>query len=114
MGKAGVRREMEEQGVEAYWDLHLNSETARYVYRLLAIKAIFEDPASFGFSIDPEALYAPYETRTIWARASIEDLAQFSREEGSNLKALKILNPWLRSDRLTVAEGDSVSIEFPV
>ena len=114
MGKAGVRRELEEQGVEAYWDLHLNSETARYVYRLLAIKAIFEDPASFGFSIDPEALYAPYVTRTVWAKSSLDDLAQFSKEAGSNLKALKILNPWLRSDRLTVAEGDSVSIEFPV
>jgi len=113
MGKAGVRREMEEQGVEAYWDLHLNAETARYVYRLLAIKAIFEDPSSFGFSIEPEALYAPYVTRRVLVTAPIEDLAQFARAEGSNLKALKILNPWLRSDRLTVAEGDSVSIEFP-
>jgi hypothetical protein len=114
MGKAGVRRELKEQGVEAYWDLHLNSETARYVYRLLAIKAIFEDPSSFGFSIESEALYAPYVTRTVWATASISDLAQFAREEGSNLKALKILNPWLRSDRLTVAVGDSISIEFPL
>lgn len=113
MGKAGVRRELAEQGVEAYWDLHLNTETARYVYRLLAIKAIFEDPSSFGFSIEPDALYAPYVTRTVWTTTSIEDLAQFARDEGSNLKALKILNPWLRSDRLTVAEGDSVGIEFP-
>jgi len=114
MGKAGVRREMEEQGVETYWELHLNAETARYVYRLLAIKAIFEAPESFGFSIDEDALYEPYQTRTVWATSSIEDAAAFALREGANLKTLKTLNPWLRSNRLTIASGDSVAIAFPI
>lgn len=114
MGKAGVRRDLETQGVETYWELHLNSETARYVYRLLAIKAIFEDPESFGFSIQSDALYAPYDTRTVWVKSSIPDLSSFALEEGANLKALKTLNPWLRSSQLTVASNDSIAIEFPV
>jgi hypothetical protein len=114
MGKAGVRRDLEEQGVDTYWELHLNSETARYVYRLLAIKAIFEDPESFGFSIEADALYQPYATRTVWVKAPIEDLSTFALDEGANLKALKTLNPWLRSSRLTVAAGDSIAIEMPV
>lgn len=114
MGKAGVRRDLEEQGVDTYWELHLNSETARYVYRLLAIKAIFEDPESFGFSIQADALYQPYATRTVWVKAPIEDLSAFALEQGANLKALKTLNPWLRSSRLTVAVGDSIAIEMPV
>lgn len=113
MGKAGVRRDLEAQGVDTYWELHLNSETARYVYRLLAIKAIFEDPESFGFSIQPEALYAPYETRTVWVKSTIPDLSSFALEEGANLKALKTLNPWLRSSQLTVAASDSIAIELP-
>ena len=92
----------------------LNSDTARYVYRLLAIKAIFEDPESFGFSIQAEALYQPYATRTVWVTSPIEDLAAFALEEGANLKALKTLNPWLRSSRLTVADGDSIAVEMPV
>lgn len=113
MGKAGVRRDLEEQGVDTYWELHLNSETARYVYRLLAIKAIFEDPESFGFSIQPEALYRPYSTRTVWAKANIDDLSAFALDQGANLKALKTLNPWLRSTSLTVAPNDSIAIELP-
>lgn len=114
MGMAGVRRALEEQGVETYWELHLNAETARYVYRLLAIKAIFENPSAFGFSLQPEALYQPHATRTVWVTSSIDDLSAFAREEGANLKILKTLNPWLRSDRLTVAASDSIAVEMPV
>ncbi|MAI23520.1 MAG: murein transglycosylase [Crocinitomicaceae bacterium] len=114
MGKAGVRRDLEEQKVDTYWELHLNSETARYVYRLLAIKAIFEDPESYGFSIQPDALYQPFETRTVWVTSSIDDLSAFALEKGANLKALKTLNPWLRSNRLTLAVGDSIGVKIPI
>ena len=113
MGRAGVRKALKAQGVESYWDLHLNEETARYVYRLLAVKAIFEQPENFGFYIQPEALYAPHQGRTIWRKQSIGNLAAFALEEGANLKTLKALNPWLRSDRLSVAEGDSMAIMLP-
>lgn len=114
MGKAGVRRELKQQGVSEYWDLHLNSETARYVYRLLAIKAIFESPEEFGFAIEEEALYAPYETRIAWVSKNVPNLAEFALDSGINLKVLKTLNPWLRSDQLTVAPGDSIAISLPV
>lgn len=114
MGKAGVRRDLEEQKVDTYWELHLNSETARYVYRLLAIKAIFEDPESYGFSIQPDALYQPFETRTVWVTSSIDDLSAFAVEKGANLKALKTLNPWLRSNRLTLAGEDSIGVKMPI
>lgn len=113
MGRAGVRKALKSQGVESYWDLHLNEETARYVYRLLAVKAIFEEPENFGFYIQPEALYAPHEGRTLWRKQSIGSLAAFALEEGANLKTLKALNPWLRSDRLSIAEGDSIGIMLP-
>lgn len=114
MGRAGVKRAIETQGVESYWNLHLNEETSRYVFRLLAIKTIFEDPESFGFYIQPEALYSEYSFRTIWRDATIPDLAAFALEEGSNLKALKTLNPWLRSSRLNLAAGDSVALKLPL
>lgn len=113
MGMAGVKRELEEQKVASYWDLHLNSETARYVYRLLAIKAIFESPQSFGFAIDDQALYEPHQTRTIWLNSPVTNLADFAKEQESNLKELKSLNPWLRKDELWVSEGDSIAVLMP-
>lgn len=114
MGRAGVKRAMEMQGVESYWDLHLNDETARYVFRLLAIKTIFEDPEAFGFYIQPEAFYSEYASRIIWCGATIPDLSAFALEEGTNLKALKTLNPWLRSNRLNLDGGDSVALKLPL
>lgn len=114
MGMAGVRRELEEQGVGSYWELHLNAETARYVYRLLAIKTIFEAPQEYGFDLRAEALYAPYEVETHWVKGSIPDLAQFARAHGSNLKELKTLNPWLRKDRLNLVQGDSLRVHLPI
>ena len=48
MGRAGLKKALGAQGVGRYWELHLNDETARYVFRMLAIKAIFEDPEAFG------------------------------------------------------------------
>ena len=114
MGMAGVRRELKEQGVGSYWELHLNAETARYVYRLLAIKTIFEAPEAYGFDLRAEALYAPYEVETHWVKGSIPDLAQFARSHGSNLKELKTLNPWLRKDRLNLVQGDSLLIQLPI
>ena len=113
MGMAGVERELEEQGVQTYWELHLNAETARYVYRLLAIKTIFESPAQYGFSLGPESLYRPYRLTRNWVSDAIPDLAKFAMEQGSNLKELKTLNPWLRKDRLSLSQGDSLLILLP-
>lgn len=113
MGMAGVAGELEDQGVEAYWDLHLNPETARYVYRLLAIKEVFEHPERYGFDLGPEDVYAPYEVREIEVSKTINDLAAFAREQGTTLKALKALNPWLRDDFLPISIGNSYTILLP-
>ena len=114
MGRAGLKKALGAQGVGEYWELHLNDETARYVFRMLAIKAIFEDPEAYGFFIQPEALYAPHEIQLISVKQSILDLAIFALGQGTHLKALKTLNPWLRSNRLTLAAGDSVVMKLPV
>lgn len=114
MGMAGVRRELEEQGVDSYWEMHLNAETARYVYRLLAIKTIFEAPQQYGFDLQLEALYVPYSVNEYWVNRTIPDLAKFAMRHGSNLKALKTLNPWLRKDRLNIDPGDSLLIVLPI
>jgi hypothetical protein len=113
MGMGGVSNALKNQGVSAYWDLHLNSETARYVYRLLAIKQVFEQPEAFGFVLTEADRYTPYATRVVKVSASVGDLALFARNNGSHLKALKTLNPWLRGSKLTVAPGRTYEIKLP-
>ena len=57
-GMGGVERALEDQNENSYYDLYLNDETSRYVFRILAIKEIAENPLRYGFKIDPSHLYA--------------------------------------------------------
>ena len=113
MGMSGVEMRLESQGVESYWDLHLNSETGRYVYRILAVKAVLSNPEAYGFHLTEKDLYHPHEVRKISITTSIENLSEFALKNGSNYRELKELNPWLRQDSLVVATGKTYSILFP-
>lgn len=113
MGQSGVEKRLEEQRVDNYWDLHLNSETGRYVYRLLAIKEVMNSPEKYGFYISSENLYFPHEVREIAVSADISNISDFALENGSNLREVKALNPWLRKSYLTVKPGKVYSISLP-
>lgn len=114
VGSAALDRRIMRQKVNSYYQLLLNDETARYIYRILALKEIHQNPSKYGFHLREQDLYKPYETRTVEVDSSIEDLAQFALDQGANFKALKILNPWLREDHLENEEGNTYKIELPV
>lgn len=113
MGKAGLSRDLEAQQVDNYYDILLNSETSRYVFRILALKAILSDPASYGFCYDASDLYAPWEYKTTTVDTSITDLVDFASQQKTTYKTLKYYNPWLRDDRLILGQADSVVIKLP-
>lgn len=113
-GFSGVSKRMSAQKVSDYWDIHLVSETARYVPRILAHKIVFGDPAKYGFRLDADDLYQPLKTRDIIVKETIEDLAEFAISRGTTYKMLRYLNPWLRSDKLTISEGNSYVIKLPM
>lgn len=112
-GGGRVSRTIEEQHVTSYYDMLLPAETERYIYRILAFKLITQDPAKYGFHISDEGWYQPLEYRTITVTETINDLAQFAINHGTNLKMLKYYNPWLRSNTLTISVGNSYQIKLP-
>lgn len=112
-GVSGLNRVLTEQKVSSYYDLHLNDETSRYVFRLLAIKEIFENPQKYGFRLKDEHLYAPENHKLVEVTESIPDLVAFAQEQGVNYKLLKRHNPWLRQNKLTVKKGKSYFIAIP-
>lgn len=112
-GMAGVARDMEAQRVDNYYDLHMNEETSRYVFRLLAIKEIFEQPIKYGFKLNPEHLYQPEPLKHVEVDETIKDLVAFAQANGANYKLLKRHNPWLRQNKLTVKKGKKYQIAFP-
>ncbi|HCP93933.1 MAG TPA: murein transglycosylase [Bacteroidetes bacterium] len=113
MGIEGVKKQLQNQGVNNYYDLYLNTETSRYVLRILALKEVMEHPKLFGFNFTRKHLYESIPTIKVKVTKSIPDLAKFSLDNGANYKLLKVLNPWLRKPSLTVAEGKTYFISLP-
>ena len=113
-GFGGVNKQITFQGVTNYYDLLLTDETARYVFRILALKEIMQHPVSYNFTVLPTELYPVIPVKTVDVTASIPDLAVFAKEQGINYKVLKIHNPWLRDRKLTVADGKKYTVEIPL
>ena len=114
MGITGLRKQTERQQAFNYYDLLLNEETGRYVYRILAIKEIIEKPAQYGFHFRPKDLYPTYETRTVSVDSAVESFTDFATQADINYKILKILNPWLRDAFLTNPRKKTYQIKLPM
>jgi hypothetical protein len=112
-GNAGVNKQMERQDAEGYYELLLNSETSRYVFRILAFKEIMSNPKKYGFNYREKDLYTMVPTRKVLVDRPVEDFAVFAKEQGINYKILKIHNPWLRDTYLKNASGKKYYIEIP-
>jgi membrane-bound lytic murein transglycosylase D len=112
-GMSGMRRAIEDQRVDSYYDLYLNDETSRYVFRILAIKEIINNPAKYGFRVNPRHLYEEEPLRYVEVTSDVKDLVEFARDNGANYKLLKLHNPWLRNEKLIVKKGKSYRIAFP-
>jgi LysM repeat protein len=113
MGIEGVKRQVKAQNVQNYYDLYLNVETARYLFRIIAIKDICENPNQFGFHIAPTDFYQPVPVVYVKTDLSISSLATWSNDNGCNYKLLKLLNPWLRKPFINVAPGMIYYIALP-
>ncbi len=112
-GMGNINRCLKEQKVNSYYDLHLNMETRRYVFRALAIKTIFENPSNYQIEFTPGFGYEPIETKNITVKETIPVLVDFAIMHNTSFKILKILNPWLRSSQLPVRKGEEYIIKVP-
>jgi membrane-bound lytic murein transglycosylase D len=114
IGNARLSRTLETQRVNDYYDLHLNEETSRYIFRILAVKSIFSDPKAAGFHFRPEDLYQPYQYFTLEVDTTITDLVDFALKYNTTYKDLRILNPWLRDYELPNRSRKTYQIKVPV
>ncbi|MBK9479690.1 MAG: lytic transglycosylase domain-containing protein [Bacteroidetes bacterium] len=100
MGIEGISKQMEIQKQNNYYNLLLNQETARYIFRILAAKEILEHPKNYGYNVRKKDVYAYIPTQRLSVDTSISNLADFAISQESNYKILKIFNPWLRKNYL--------------
>ena len=103
-GSNGIRRDLNKQLISDYYDMHLNSETARYVFRILAFKTIIQNPELYGYHIENKDYYGSIATRDITIDSYILDVAEYAKSIGTNYHVLKSLNPWILGNKLSVSE----------
>lgn len=113
MGIKGIQNQLERQEGKSYYDLTLNSETGRYVFRLLAVKEIYENPEKYGYHFREKDLYPFIPVKTVTVDTAVENFGSFAKQFGINYRILKYHNPWLRYDYLPNSSGKKYIIEIP-
>jgi len=108
-----IRNELERQSVDNYYDLLLSEETSRYVYRILAIKEILNNPKLYGFNFKKEDLYSYPNTYFVEVDTAVTDFVQFASVFDINYKQLKIYNPWLKEKHLNNKSRKKYKIQIP-
>jgi len=105
---------MDKQKVDNYYDLMLNEETSRYVFRILAAKEIIEHPHRYGFQVSEDQLYNVEAVKYVSVTSDIANWIDWAKKQGINYKLLKRHNPWIQSDHLTVSTGKEYIVAIPI
>ena len=113
VGPTSFARSLAEQKETSYYDLNINEETSRYLFRIIAIKEIVKNPSDFGYYLEDEHKYQPQNLKDIKITSSILSLTDFAHENGLTYRMLKFYNPWLISSKLTVSPGKEYTIKVP-
>lgn len=113
-GNGKILRRLQEQKVTNYYDLLLNPETGRYIFRILALKEIMSNPQKYGFIYNQQDLYTFPKVREITIDYEIPDLADFAKSYGVTYKELKLVNPWLRETKLNNKSKKIYTIKIPI
>lgn len=112
-GRTFLDRQIANQKARNYYDLLFGEETTRYVFRILALKLVMENPPKYGFRIEKKDYYPIIETKEVQINGPVSDFAAFAIEKGITYKTLKMFNPWLREPFLKNTGRKTYTLKIP-
>ncbi|MCO6494169.1 MAG: lytic transglycosylase domain-containing protein [Bacteroidetes bacterium] len=112
-GNNGLMQQLNSQKQASYYDLFLNSETSRYVFRILALKYIIQNPKQFGFYLSEKQLYRPFELKKISFSEKNVDWVSFANQNNISYKILKYYNPHIRDTHWANKDNVTIDIYLP-
>lgn len=112
-GQGRISSELQKQMASQAVDLWLVEETSRYMFRLLAAKAVISNPQRYGFLLKREHLYPPIPYKEVTVTTGISNLAEYARQQGITFAQLKDANPWLRQHELQNKSGKTYVLKMP-
>lgn len=112
-GQGRISSELSSQGVDTSFDLYLVEETTRYVFRIMAIKAVMEHPADYGFVLTADQLYQPVAYKEVQVSGPVADWPAWAQAYGTTYAQLREANPWIRAKKLTNKQGKTYIVKVP-
>lgn len=112
-GMGRISKELDRQLAENSFDLYLNEETSRYVFRFIAMKLIIENPKKYGFFITKQQLYQPVKFTEVKVSGSVSDWSDWAKSHGISYMQLREMNPWIRTTKLTNREKRTYTVRIP-
>lgn len=112
-GNGRITSELTKQQVTSSFDLHLVSETSRYMFRILAYKIILENPRNYGFFVTENQLYQPIESDIVEVNTPISDWPTWAKEHGITYAQLREQNPWIQAKYLHNRSGKVYKVKIP-
>lgn len=112
-GMARISKELGAQQAESAFNLYLADETMRYIFRMLAMKLIMENPSAYGFNLTADQLYQPIVYKTVEVSGPVDDWAAWAKEQGIDYLTLREHNPWIRSKSLPNKTGKTYKVNIP-
>lgn len=103
IGISGLSSVMEAQFSRNFYDLMINAETGRYLFRILAAKLILENPEKYGFhNLSP---YPGKKFTLETVNTGIPNLALWCKKRGLSYKCFRMANPWIKSNSLLMPDS---------
>lgn len=112
-GQGRVTKNIETQKQNNYYDIMWVEETGRYVFRILALKLIMNNPQLYGFNLTDTDSYHSTKYYEVKTDTTIADIAQFAIDNKTTYKAIKTLNPWLKQNKLSNPKRKEYTILVP-
>lgn len=112
-GQGRISSELGSQDVDSSFDLYLVEETTRYVFRIMAIKAVMEHPSDYGFVLTADQLYQPVACDEVEVSGPVADWPAWAKAHGITYAQLREANPWIRAKKLTNKQGKTYTVKVP-
>lgn len=112
-GSTGLMKCITFQKASNYYDLYLNTETSRYIFRIVSLKEILSNPARYNYALTGADGYKPLNTYKIKVDSSVRNWSDWAIGQGINYKILRTLNPWIRKHTLSNKDRKSYFVELP-
>ncbi len=113
IGIGRLERMSKEQQTNNFFDLYLNQETSRYVFRMLVVKEFFLNPEAFGYKVKSGAKYPVEKVKTVVVDSTVNCWTEFAAQYNCTYAQLKESNFWIKGQMLTNPESKSYVVKIP-